>query len=99
MGKRRYHQNKKSKPRAFSAAAAERPPVRTFDRKPPVRYGKPFILLEDAQKSTFVYAGTQWVRHTKTIAECRLDCRVKELAQKINGMTRYEVCPPINSDG
>jgi hypothetical protein len=70
-------------------------PVAVAERKPPVVYGKPFVVLEDSQKSTFVYSGGQWVPHTKSIAECRQDCRVKELAQKINGMTRYEVCSPV----
>ena len=31
------------------------------------------------------------------IAQCRADGQVKELAQKINGMTRYEVCSVIDS--
>jgi hypothetical protein len=35
------------------------------------------------------------VRHSRSIAECREDCQVKELAQKINGMTRYEICSPV----
>jgi hypothetical protein len=85
-----------SSKQAFEAACCW-PPVPTFERKPPVRYGKPFILLEDTQKSTFIFNGGQWVRHTKSIAECRLDCQVKELAQKINDMTRYEVCAPLSA--
>jgi hypothetical protein len=97
MGQRRHHQSKRSKPRAAPSSAPARPPVPTFERKPPVRYGKPFILLEDAQKSTFIYNGGQWIRHTKSIAECRLDCQVTELAQKINDMTRYEICAPLSS--
>ncbi len=90
MGQRRHHLNNRSKSRG--GAAAVRPPVAAIERKVPVRYGKPFILLEDAQKSTFIYSGAQWVSYEKTIAECRTDCQVKELPQKINGMTRYEVC-------
>ena len=61
----------------------------------PVVYGKPFVVLEDTQKGTFVYQGGQWIPHTRTIAECRKDSQVKELAQKINGMTRYEVCSSV----
>ncbi len=60
-------------------------------------YGKPFVLLEDSQKETFIYNGNQWVPHSKTIAECRQDSQVKQLPQKINGMTRYEVCSPLDS--
>jgi len=57
-------------------------------------YGKAFILMEDLQKNTFEYVKGAWVPHAMTIAECRVDCQVKELPQKVNGMTRYEVrCP------
>jgi hypothetical protein len=68
------------------------------DFKPPAAtvYGKPFILLEDPQKSTFIFQRGQWVPHTKTVAEYRLDCQVKALAQKISGMTRYEICLPVS---
>ncbi len=66
-----------------------------IEKKPPVVYGKPFVVLEDGQKDTFIYQGGKWVPHTKTIAECREDCQVKELSQKINGMTRYEICSPV----
>jgi hypothetical protein len=98
MGQRRPRHGKRTKPHAAApASAAVRSPLPTIERKPPVRYGKPFILLEDAQKATFIYTGAQWVRHTQSIAECRLDCQVKELPQKINGMTRYEVCAPLPS--
>lgn len=65
------------------------------EKKPPVTFGKPFVLLEDLDKSTFVYKGGQWIPHSATIAECRQDCQVKELPQKIKGMTRYEICPPV----
>jgi hypothetical protein len=99
MGQRgRHHSNKRQKPRAASQHA---PTVRAApavaEKKPPVAYGKPFVLLEDGQKETFIYNGGQWTRHAKTIAECRLDCQVKELAQKINGMTRYEICSPLST--
>lgn len=95
MAQRRQHQGKHSKPRAGSGSTASRPPVPAAERKPPVRYGKPFVLLEDAQKSTFIYNGGQWVPYPKSIAECRVDCQVTELAQKIKGMTRYEVSTQI----
>ncbi len=97
MGPRnRHHNSKRQKPRAarqhpeFVRAA----PV-AVEKKPPVVYGKPFVVLEDNQKDTFIYSGGKWVPHTKTIAECREDCQVTELAQKINGMTRYEICSPL----
>jgi hypothetical protein len=98
MGQRKRHHHHQSKRQSSRAAP---PPVRVapvaYERKPPVVYGKPFILLEDSAKATFIFNGGQWVQHTKTIAECRQDSQVKELPQKINGMTRYEVCAPIGS--
>ncbi len=90
------HHPKKQKPRAAGTGPAFRAaPV--LERKVQVVYGKPFILLEDEQKDTFVYSAGQWVRHAKTIAELKQDCQVKQLAQKINGRTRYEVCLPVVS--
>jgi hypothetical protein len=94
MAQRRHHNNKRQKPH-IAAPHAARPPVAAYERKAPVTYGKPVILLEDDQKVTFIYSAGQWTRHEKTIAECRVDCQVKELSQKINGMTRYEVCSPL----
>lgn len=96
MAQRRHHQSKRSKPRVASGSAGARAPAPALERKPPVRYAKPFVLLEDAEKSTFIYSNAQWVRYHKSIAECRVDCQVKELAQKIKGMTRYEVCTPMD---
>jgi hypothetical protein len=98
MGRRDRHQSKRQKPRAAATAANFRAPVPVLERKRPVAYGKPIVVLEDGQKHTFVYAGGQWIPHSKTIAECRQDCQVKELAQKINGMTRYEVASPVASN-
>ena len=97
MGPRNRNHGKRQKPRTAHTPVAFRTPVAEYERKVPVTYGKPVVVLEDSQKDTFVYQGGQWVRHTKSIAECREDCQVKELAQKINGMTRYEVCSPIPS--
>lgn len=96
MGHRNRNHGKRQKPRA---TARHTPMLRALpvaiEKKVPVEFGRPFILLEDGQKDTFIYNGGQWTRHTKTIAECRHDCQVKELPQKINGMTRYEICSPV----
>ena len=60
----------------------------------PVVYGKPFILMEDEAKNTFIYKAGEWVPHTATIAECRETCQVKVLPQSVGKMIRYEVrCP------
>jgi hypothetical protein len=77
------------------SAAPAPPAIRVPERKPVIRYGKPFIVLEDGQKKTFVFAGGKWQPHTATIAQCRVDCQVKQLPQKINGMIRYEICEPV----
>jgi len=73
-----------------------RPPEFT-GRQAPVVYGKAFIILEDAEKNTFIYKAGAWVPHTASIAECRATCQVKQLPQSVNRMTRYEIrCPEGN---
>jgi hypothetical protein len=97
MGQRTRRQNNRQKPRAVSSpSTASREPVVAIEKKPTVIYGKPFVLLEDDQRNTFIYKGGQWTRHTRSIAECQEDCHVKELGQKINGMTRYEIYAPLS---
>jgi hypothetical protein len=68
------------------------------ERKAPVQYGKPFVLLEDNDKNTFEYASGAWVPYALSIAQCREDYLVKELPQKVNGNTRYEVRCPVGSE-
>lgn len=98
MGQRHHHHAKRYKPRS-NAPASEvvKAPSLLSQRKAPVKYGKPFIVLEDGQKGTFIYSDGQWVPHASSIAECRQECLVKELPQKINGMSRYEVSLPLVS--
>jgi hypothetical protein len=62
-----------------------------------VVYGKPFIVMEDEAKNTFVYRAGEWVPHSATIAECRETCQVKVLPQGVGKMTRYEVRQPLNA--
>lgn len=64
-------------------------------RSVPKQYGPPFVLMENDKKQTFVYQNGAWVEYGRTIAECRGDCQVKALAQKVNNMTRYEICAEI----
>jgi hypothetical protein len=94
MGNRNHNQGKRPNRRGAAPPPAVRQPPTAAERKPPVVYGKPFILLEDSQKSTFIFKSGKWVQHDLSIAECRVDCQVKQLPQQINGMTRYEVCTP-----
>jgi hypothetical protein len=69
-----------------------------FEKKPPVVYGKAFIVLEDETKGTFEYEKGAWVPYSMSIAECRRECLVKELPQKVNRMTRYEVRLPVTAE-
>ncbi|HZZ27614.1 MAG TPA: hypothetical protein VFE46_06360 [Pirellulales bacterium] len=66
-----------------------------YEPKPPTQYGKPFVLLEDSDLNTFEYAAGAWLPYGLSIAQCRKEnCSVKELPQKVNGRSRYEVrCP------
>jgi hypothetical protein len=66
----------------------------------PVRavvYGKPFVVMEDEAKNTFVYRAGEWVAFDASIAECRQTCQVKALPQGVGKMTRYEVRQPLNA--
>ena len=89
-------------PKRHKSTAVRRgaPPVReasaVYERKPPVVYGAPFILLEDLDKNTFEYARGAWVPYALTIAECKQTCQVKELPQKVNDKTRYEIRLPLD---
>jgi hypothetical protein len=70
--------------------------LEVYQKKPPIEYGKPFTLLEDASKATFEFKAGAWVPYPLTIAQCRQnDCDVKELPQKVKFMTRYEVRCPV----
>ena len=62
-----------------------------------VVYGKPFILMEDAEKNTFVYKAGEWVAYEATVAALRRTCQVKALPQGVGKMTRYEVRAPIDA--
>ena len=77
-------------PRYISELAAPRTPEAKKE------YGDAFILLEDENRTTFHYQGGAWVPYEKNIAECRLDCKVQLLPQKVNKMNRYEIRPQIN---
>jgi hypothetical protein len=99
MGKKRRYNDKRNAVRPFTppppaperrAAAAE--------KRAKTEYDKPFILLEDSNKDTFEFKAGQWARHPMSIAEYRENSLVKELAQKVNGMTRYEIRYPVSQD-
>jgi hypothetical protein len=98
MAKNRF-QNKRQKPRRSGASSPPpaREPARPLARSIPIEYGKPFILLEDESKNTFEFKGGAWVPYALSIAQCREECQVKELPQKVNRMTRYEIRCPLSS--
>jgi len=85
---------KSSSPRRDSIVR-EAPLPRT--PKPIVQYGPPFVVLEDTNKNTFEYANGAWVPFAMSIAQCKQTCQVKELPQKVNNKTRYEVRVPVES--
>ncbi len=92
----RFNHKRHNKPRAAAPhATLQKEAPLPFERKPPVVYGKPFVLLEDINKNTFEYKSGAWIPHPLTIAECRQTCQVKELPQKLKQMTRYEVRAPL----
>ena len=68
---------------------------RAAARKPPTKYGAPFIVLEDKEKQTFTFARGAWVPYEQSIEECKVDCMVKALPQQVNNMTRYEIRSPV----
>lgn len=91
MAQRRpFHQKRgKHTPRPPIQVNVE--PPRTLARPVTKEYGKPFVLLEDEHKKTFEFQAGAWVEYGRSIAECRVDGLVKELSQKVNKMTRYEI--------
>src|ERR1700722_7135157 len=97
MSKRsQYQNNKRQKPHARPPMV--RPPLEIREAKAAKVYGKPFILLEDANRATFQFLRGAWVPYPKNIAECRQDCEVKQLSQKVNNMTGYEIRCPVAAD-
>jgi hypothetical protein len=96
MSKKSHYAGKKT--RAHLASGTRSAVVRevpVYEPKIPVEYGKPFIVMEDGEKNTFAYNGSAWVSYKMTMAECKLECQVKELPQKVNGKVRFEVREPI----
>ena len=86
--------NKRSGAAGSRPVISKEPPV-PYVPKPPVIYGKPVTLMEDPQRNTFEFKNGAWIPFALSIADCRRDCTVKELAQKVNQMTRYEVRFPV----
>jgi hypothetical protein len=97
--KRRFNQHKRANSRfAPETRSLQRPPA-LAERQAPVVYGKPFVLMEDEQKNTFIFKAGTWVPHSASIAECRQTCQVRQLAQRVNRMIRYEIRSPEGTSG
>ncbi len=94
--KHRFHQRAKRGNRKLSPAPppAERRAI--VEKKPPVIYARPITVLEDEAKNTFEFQQGAWVPFPMSIAESRRECLVKELPQKVNRMTRYEIRCPVS---
>ncbi len=80
--------------RSHSSAAPPEPKV-VYEKKAPIVYGKAFVVLEDESKGTFRFDNGAWVPYAMSIAQCRRECLVNELPQKVNRMTRYEIRLPV----
>jgi hypothetical protein len=63
----------------------------------PVVYGKAVVVLEDGEKNTFLFENGAWIPYGHTIAECKRNCLVEALPQKVKNMTRYEIRRPVES--
>ncbi len=99
MAKHHRNYNKKNdRPPRTGSNAAPREATVIPQRRAPVVYGKPFILMEDAQKVTFTFKSGTWTAHAVSIAEYRESSQVKLLPQKVNGMSRYEVRCPVSAE-
>jgi hypothetical protein len=96
--KHRFRNQRAKGPSRPPRAAPVSAPRVVMEKKPPVVYGKAIIVLEDEAKCTFEFDKGAWVPYPMSIAECRRECLVKELPQKVNRMTRYEVRCPVTSE-
>jgi|GEM_PF-1503298 len=94
--KHRFKNERLNHRRAAPQPTAPATPRPVVEKKPPIVYGKAMVVLEDEARNTFEFQQGAWVPFSMSIAECRRDCLVKELPQKVNRMTRYEIRCPIN---
>jgi hypothetical protein len=89
-----YHSRKPKSSSSRRESILKAPPVPRVPR-PIIHYGAPFVVLEDSEKNTFEYSNGSWTPFAMSIAECKRTCQVKELPQKVNNKTRYEVRAPV----
>lgn len=95
----RYRQQRgSSRPSARSRDATPVEPAVVHTKAAPVVYDKAIVVLEDDAKNTFFFEQGAWVPYGASIAQCRRDCLVKELPQKVKSMTRYEIRRPVGGD-
>jgi hypothetical protein len=91
MAQRRPFDHQRRKPSGRGSLPAAHAMPAPLPRSVPKQYGVAFVLMENERKQTFLYQNGAWVEFDRTIAECRVDCLVKQLSQKVNNMTRYEI--------
>lgn len=94
--RRHFNQNRRKHPSRGSNLPPTAAPT-PLPRSTPKRYGTAFVLMENDQKQAFQYQNGAWVEFERSIADCRVDCQVKQLSQKVNNMTRYEIRPELAS--
>jgi hypothetical protein len=93
-GNNRPQNNKRPRAARPASEQAAAPVAMSRERKPPIRYGPTFILLEDKASNTFHFKAGVWAAHGVSITEYRATSQVKLLPQQINNMLRYEIrCP------
>jgi len=78
--KHRFHQQRNKRFAGPPAPRREAPPA--YEPKPPVEYGKMFMVIEDASKQTFEFKDGEWVPFPLSIAECKREGLVKEPPKK-----------------
>lgn len=96
--KHRFRNQRPKRPMRRTEAAAPSEPRMILERKVPVVYGEAVVVLEDESKNTFEFEKGAWIPYPMSIAQCRVDCLVKELPQKVNRMTRYEIRCPVAAE-
>ena len=67
MSKRSQFQNQKPQKPHAARPPLVRPPLEIRQAKAAVVYGKPFVLLEDANRATFQFLRGPWVPYPKKI--------------------------------
>ena len=97
MAQRRHFNQNRRKPPSRGSNLPPAAVLTPLPRSNPKQYRAAFVLMENDKKQTFQYQNGAWIEFERSIADCRVDCQVKQLSQKVNNMTRYEIRPELTS--